>query len=196
MMDGLSNYFGTICCAILCGIIASLFFSSRKTRVIVATSVAAFTMIPLTRSYHSIANYAFAFYDIPSLSTLYVAFLALLRPGVSFSVRFVWKLLVVVLGGALYLTEFNVLPFDLYRWGYVAPFMVIASGTAVVLGDTLVALMASASVVLTVSGVYANYFDALLDFPFWCIMVVHVAVCVVNGSFWRKRRPNYSVDNV
>ena len=172
-MNELSNYFGLVGCALLCGAVVGLFFPARKVRLAVAALVALLSLTPWSAvPSSSLASRVFAFYDVPSVSTLVVAALALWKPAIKFRVGAFWRIAPILVGLLLYLSEFNVLSVDLYRFGYFPVFALVAAGVAVLFGDPIVVVVMCVANVLHAAGVYANFFDACFDFPFWIGSIV------------------------
>ena len=179
-MNDLSNYFGLIACALLCGALVGLFFPTRRTRIAVAALVAGLALVPWSSvPSSSLASRVFAFYDVPSVSTLFVAALALWKPVVKIQVGVFWKIAPCVVGLLLYFSEFNVVSVDLYRFGYAPLCALVASGIAVLFGTPIVLLIACVADVLHALGVYANFFDAILDVPFWLGMTGYLVVLAI-----------------
>ena len=194
-MNDTSNYFGLISCAALFGAVVGLFFPSRKARLAVAMSAALLSLIPWSSSpATALANRIFAFYDVPCVATLFVMALALWKPEpTTFRVGSVWKILPIIVGLLLYLSEFNIISVDLYRLGYMPTTALILSGAAVLLGSLPVVVIMCAADVLHAIGVYANFFDAVLDFPFWLGMTGYVAGHAISEGI-RNRRNRKGLD--
>ena len=187
-MNELSNYFGLTACALLCGALVGLLFPTRRTRFAVAALVAVLAQVPWSSvPSSSLASRVFAFYDVPSVPTLFVATLALWRPTVKIRVGVLWKIAPCVFGLLLYLSEFNVLSVDLYRFGYAPLCALVVSGVAVLFGAPVVVLLACVADVLHALGVYANFFDAILDVPFWLGMTGYLVVLAVKGALAKKK---------
>lgn len=186
-MNDLSNYFGLVVCALLCGALVGLFLPSRRTRIAVAALVAGLALIPWSSvPSSSLANRVFAFYDVPSVSTLFIATFALWKPTVKIRVGVLGIVVPCVFGLLLYLSEFNVLSVDLYRFGYAPLCALVVSGVAVLFGSPVVFLIACVADVLHALGVYANFFDAILDVPFWLGMTGYLVVLAIRRLVGKK----------
>lgn len=202
-MTGAANVWGFCLVAALLGTAVGAFFATRRKRLAVAASVGAFASLPILPDGVSLTSCVFAFWDVPALTGAATAIYCGLwrrRDGESQSVSTVDRAngsgsrretafcagALIVLGAALYASELNFFAFDVYRWGFASSVGLTVACVAAVFASRRIAALCVGACVATAAGLYANFFDAILDFGFWAFLTVAAILTGVRNVARRR----------
>lgn len=98
----------------------------------------------------------------------------------------------ILWGAALYASELNVFAFDFYRLGYASGVGLTVACVAAAFASRRLAALCVGAYVATAAGLYANFFDAILDFGFWAFLTVAAILTGVrNAASRRESSPSF-----
>ncbi len=187
-MPLIANLWGTLGVSILIGSIFGVWWKTRKARVVVFTITTILAFAPVLFNAVGIAGYAYAFYDVPAVSTVCLA-----------SYYWIWRSLsnkydqakevkydsksnrralalkttIILFGFLLYASEFNLFAFDVYNLGYSHNLALIVTCLCILLvDDKIISLIAATCYAAFKIGLYTNYFDSFLDVGLWLSLIV------------------------
>ena len=205
-MTDAANVWGFGLVAALLGTAVGAFFSTRRRRLTVAASVAAFASLPILPGGVSLTSCVFAFWDVPALTGAATAiYFGLWRRHVKESQNAKAAKLdassfngsrrettfcagvLIVFGAALYASEANVFAFDVYRLGYASTVGLAVACVATAFASRGIAALCVGAYVATSAGLYANFLDAILDFGFWAFLTVAAILTGVRRVAERRR---------
>ncbi|MBQ7030135.1 MAG: hypothetical protein IJN32_07805, partial [Thermoguttaceae bacterium] len=203
-MTDAANVWGFCLVAALLGTAVGAFGATRRRRLTVAAAVAAFASLPILPDGVSLTACVFAFWDVPALtgaataiycglwrrrdgelqnaSTTDSAFFNGSRRETTFCAG-----ALIVLGAALYASELNVFAFDVYRFGFASGVGLTVACVATAFASRGIAALCVGAYVATSAGLYANFFDAILDFGFWAFLSVAAILTGVRRVAERRR---------
>lgn len=205
-MTDAANVWGFGLVAALLGTAVGAFFSTRRRRLTVAASVAAFASLPILPGGVSLTSCVFAFWDVPALTGAATAiYFGLWRRHVKESQNAKAAKLdassfngsrrettfcagvLIVWGAELYASELNFFAFDVYRLGYAPGVGLTVACVATAFASRGIAALCVGAYVATSAGLYANFFDAILDFGFWAFLTVAAILTGVRRVAERRR---------
>lgn len=161
----------------------AVLFRRLSVRLTVALIGGALCLTPILPESTSVSMYAFSFFNYLSLSLVVAMISGLLR--------YRWNLgmgswgLVFIAGGFLYFSTLGYFPIDLYRYGYDLTSSVLLTVVLIFLLPSACSIVIVGAFFLFLFGVYANYFDGVIDPVFWFVSLVNLSVPL--GKQWRKR---------
>lgn len=205
-MTDAANVWGFCLVAALLGTAVGAFGATRRRRLTVAAAVAAVASLPILPGGVSLTSCVFAFWDVPALSGAATAiYCGLWRRRADESQRaktaksdasffngsrrettFCAGAL-IVLGAALYASELNFFAFDVYRLGFASNVGLAVACVATAFASREIAALSVGAYVATSAGLYANFFDAILDFGFWAFLTVAAILSGVRRVAERRR---------
>ncbi|MBR5758578.1 MAG: hypothetical protein IKX88_08280 [Thermoguttaceae bacterium] len=160
------------------------FFPSRRVRLLVFIAVAGLAFARVSSKGTSFGSWLYAVFDTPAVTTVSLAFYYWIwrkrskeeeesefsekdasRKISSASQRRVCGAIILLTSVVLWLSETNVIAFDFYRLGFLQPIRLGVVCLAIVLLNVRLSLLAVVAYLATEFGLYANFFDAILD-PF------------------------------
>ena len=190
--------------AALLGTAVGAFFATRRRRLTVATAVSAFASLPILPGGVSLTSCVFAFWDVPALTGTATAIYCGLwrRRAVELKAGSVSETIfngsrrettfcagaLIAFGAALYASELNLFAFDVYRFGYASNVGLTVACVAAAFASRRVAAPVVGAYVATAAGLYANFFDAILDFGFWAFLTVAALLTAVRRGATKSRR--------
>lgn len=199
-----ANVWGFCLVAALLGTAVGAFGATRRRRLTVAAAVAAFASLPILPGGVSLTSCVFAFWDVPALtgaatavycglwrrrdgepqsaSTTVEAFFNGSRRETTFCAGGL-----IAFGAALYASELNVFAFDLYRLGFAPSVGLTVACAATAFASRRIAALLVGAYVATAAGLYANFFDAILDFGFWAFLTVAAILTGVRRVAERRK---------
>ena len=200
-MTDAANVWGFCLVAALLGTAVGAFGATRRRRLTVAASVAAVASLPILPGGVSLTSCVFAFGDVPALSGAATAiYCGLWRRRADESQRaktaksdasffngsrrettFCAGAL-IVLGAALYASELN-----FYRLGFASNVGLAVACVATAFASREIAALSVGAYVATAARLYANFFDAILDFGFWAFLTVAAILSGVRRVAERRR---------
>lgn len=203
-MTDAANVWGFGLVAALLGTAVGAFFSTRRRRLTVAASVASVAALPILPDGVSLTSCVFAFWDVPALTGAATAIYCGLwrrRDGESQCASTTGEAFfngsrrettfgagaLIVLGAALYASELNFFAFDVYRLGYAPGVGLTVACVATAFASRRIAALCVGAYVATSAGLYANFFDAILDFGFWTFLTVAAILTAVCRVAERRR---------
>lgn len=205
-MTDAANVWGFCLVAALLGTAVGAFGATRRRRLTVAASLAAFASLPILPGGVSLTSCVFAFWDVPALTGAATAIYCGLwrlrdsesqnakasKPDASFfngsrrETTFCSGAL-IVFGAALYASELNFFAFDVYRFGFASGVGLTVACVAAAFASREIAALCVGAYVATTAGLYANFFDAILDFGFWTFLTVAAILTGVRRVAERRR---------
>lgn len=205
-MTDAANVWGFCLVAALLGTAVGAFGATRRRRLTVAAAVAAFASLPILPDGVSLTACVFAFWDVPALTGAATAiYFGLWRRRVKESQNAKAAKLdasifngsrrettfcagvLIVWGAALYASELNFFAFDVYRLGYAPGVGLTVACAATAFASRGIAALCVGAYVATAAGLYANFFDAILDFGFWAFWTVAAILTGVRRVAERRR---------
>lgn len=162
----------------------AFFIRNLLLRVAIVLAASCLFLLPILPQSTSVAMRAFSFFNYLSFSLVVAMVSALFRLRWNLKIKD-W-LIILVVGGFLYGSALGYLPVDLYRFGYKIYFSIIIAGLLIVLLSYKCAFVITIAFSLYLSGVYVNFWDALIDPVFWFVSLVNLVLKVRNP--WLAKR--------
>ncbi len=153
-------------------------------RAAVVLAAGCLFLLPLLPQSTSVAMRAFSFFNYLSFSLVVAMVSALFR--LRWNLKLKDWLILFVAGGILYASALGYLPVDIYRYGYKIYSSVIIAGLLIVLLSYKCAFVITIAFILYVSGIYVNFWDALIDPVFWFVSLVNLVL--IAGKPWLAKR--------
>lgn len=204
-MTDAANVWGFGLVAALLGTAVGAFGATRRKRLTVAALVAVVASLPILPGGVSLTSCVFAFWDVPALTGAATAIYCGLwrrRDGESQNAKAPKPVetffngsrretafcvgALILFGAALYASELNVFAFDLYRFGYAPSVGLTVAALAAAFASRRIAALLVGAYVATAAGLYANFFDAILDFGFWAFLTVAAILTGVRNVATRR----------
>ncbi len=180
-----TNWFGLLSASFLAGGFWGRRLAKKSCRWIAAGIGVAVMLIPLPMEENaSLGMFVYALIDNVSVILLMLGVCAL-NGKMDFPHVEKWAMFIVIAGLALFISGLGFLPFDIYRYGYDPFFCFMLAATLVLLGDIRVLLAVTIGFVLFTLGIYANFFDVILDPILW-IIALRYLVGFVCQSTWKR----------
>lgn len=204
-MTDAANVWGFCLVAALLGTAVGAFGATRRRRLTVAAAVAAVASLPILPGGVSLTSCVFAFWDVPASTGAATAIYCGLwrrRGGESQSASTTGETLfngsrretafvggaLILFGACLYASELNLFAFDVYRFGFASSVGLTVACVAAAFGSRRIAALFVGAYVATAAGLYANFFDAILDFGFWTFLTVAAILTGVRRVAERRRK--------
>lgn len=181
------------------------FFPSRRFRLLVFIVVAGLALAPIPLKGTSLGSWLYAVFDAPAVTTVSLAFYYWIwrkrfkegkgsecpekdasRKAPSAIQRRVCGAIILLTGVVLWLSETNVIAFDFYRLGFLLSVRLGVVCLAIVLLNVRLSLLAVVAYLATEFGLYANFFDSILDPFLTAYLLVYFLIIAVKSVLTKR----------